>query len=123
LKNQLHLGNLDSVRDWGFSGDYVEAMWLMLQQDQPDDYVIATGIPHTVRELCELAFSQLDLDYRDYIVIDQRFYRPTEVMPLIGDSSKARDKINWQPKHTLTEIVSMMVKADYKRLLKTGNEF
>lgn len=116
LTNQLHLGNLDSVRDWGFSGDYVEAMWLMLQQDQPDDYVIATGIPHTVREFCELAFSQLGLDYKDHIVIDQQLYRPTEVVALVGDSSKARDKLSWQPKHSFNEIVSMMVKADFKSL-------
>ena len=117
---QLSLGNLDSVRDWGFSGDYVEAMWLMLQQDQPDDYVIATGIPHTVREFCQIAFSQLDLDYQDYVVIDQQLFRPTEVVPLVGNPSKAREILSWQTKHTLNEIVSMMVEADYKRLLKTG---
>jgi len=112
LDEELRLGNLEARRDWGFAGDYVEAMWLMLQQDQPDDYVIATGETHSVREFCELAFSYVGLDYRDYVVIDQRFMRPAEVDLLIGDASKARKKLGWQPRTSFTELVQMMVEAD-----------
>ncbi len=112
LDEELRLGNLDARRDWGFAGDYVEAMWLMLQQDSPDDYVIATGETHSVREFCELAFGYVGLDYRDYVVIDQRFMRPAEVDLLIGDASKARQKLGWQPRTSFTELVQMMVEAD-----------
>jgi GDPmannose 4,6-dehydratase len=112
LDEELRLGNLEARRDWGFAGDYVEAMWLMLQQDQPDDYVIATGETHSVREFCELAFSYVGLDYRDYVVVDQRFMRPAEVDLLIGDASKARKKLGWQPRTSFTELVQMMVEAD-----------
>ncbi|WP_298401543.1 GDP-mannose 4,6-dehydratase [uncultured Chloroflexus sp.] len=112
LDEELRLGNLEARRDWGFAGDYVEAMWLMLQQDQPEDYVIATGETHSVREFCELAFGYVGLDYRDYVVIDQRFMRPAEVDLLIGDPSKARQKLGWQPRTTFPELVQMMVEAD-----------
>lgn len=112
LDEELRLGNLEARRDWGFAGDYVEAMWLMLQQDQPEDYVIATGETHSVREFCELAFGCVGLDYRDYVVIDQRFMRPAEVDLLIGDSTKARQKLGWQPRTTFPELVQMMVEAD-----------
>ncbi|WP_298814880.1 GDP-mannose 4,6-dehydratase [Chloroflexus sp.] len=112
LDEELRLGNLEARRDWGFAGDYVEAMWLMLQQDQPEDYVVATGETHSVREFCELAFSYVGLDYRDYVVIDQRFMRPAEVDLLIGDSTKARQKLGWQPRTTFPELVRMMVEAD-----------
>jgi len=112
LDEELRLGNLEARRDWGFAGDYVEAMWLMLQQDQPEDYVIATGETHSVREFCELAFGYVGLDYRDYVVIDQRFMRPAEVDLLIGDASKARQKLGWQPRTTFPELVQMMVEAD-----------
>ncbi|WP_322493610.1 GDP-mannose 4,6-dehydratase [Chloroflexus sp.] len=117
LDEELRLGNLEARRDWGFAGDYVEAMWLMLQQDQPDDYVIATGETHSVREFCELAFSYVGLDYRDYVVVDQRFMRPAEVDLLIGDPSKARQKLGWQPRTSFPELVQMMVEADL-RLVK-----
>ncbi|MEF3273613.1 MAG: GDP-mannose 4,6-dehydratase [Chloroflexus sp.] len=112
LDEELRLGNLEARRDWGFAGDYVEAMWLMLQQDQPDDYVIATGETHSVREFCELAFSYVGLDYRDYVVIDQRFMRPAEVDLLIGDATKARQKLGWRPRTSFPELVRMMVEAD-----------
>lgn len=112
LDEELRLGNLEARRDWGFAGDYVEAMWLMLQQDRPEDYVIATGETHSVREFCELAFGYVGLDYRDYVVIDQRFMRPAEVDLLIGDASKARQKLGWQPRTTFPELVQMMVEAD-----------
>ncbi|ACL24972.1 MULTISPECIES: GDP-mannose 4,6-dehydratase [Chloroflexus] len=112
LDKELRLGNLEARRDWGFAGDYVEAMWLMLQQDQPEDYVIATGETHSVREFCELAFGCVGLDYRDYVVIDQRFMRPAEVDLLIGDASKARQKLGWKPRTSFPELVQMMVEAD-----------
>jgi len=98
LANKLRLGNLEAQRDWGYAGDYVEAMWLMLQQDEPDDYVIATGKTHSVRELCEVAFGYLGLDYRDYVVSDPKFYRPAEVDQLVGDASKARRVLGWEPR-------------------------
>jgi len=116
LDEELRLGNLDAQRDWGFAGDYVEAMWLMLQQDRPDDYVVATGETHSVREFCELAFGHVGLDYRDYVVIDERFMRPAEVDLLIGDSSKARAQLGWKPKTTFPELVRMMVDADLQLL-------
>ena len=98
LDEDLRLGNLDARRDWGFAGDYVEAIWLMLQQEQPDDYVVSTGETHSVREFCELAFGHVGLDYKDYVVMDERFMRPAEVDLLIGDPAKAQAKLGWQPK-------------------------
>ena len=113
LQKELHLGNLDAQRDWGFAGDYVEAMHLMLQQDSPDDFVIATGATHSVREFCEIAFSHLGLDYREHIVSDDaRFLRPAEVDLLIGDASKARRVLGWEPKVSFEELVRMMVESD-----------
>jgi GDPmannose 4,6-dehydratase len=112
LDSKLALGNLEAQRDWGFAGDYVEAMWLMLQQDEPDDYVVATGETHSVREFCELAFSHVGLDYRDHVVQDERFMRPAEVDLLVGDAGKARKVLDWEPKTSLAELVAMMVDAD-----------
>jgi GDPmannose 4,6-dehydratase len=120
LEKKLALGNLDAQRDWGFAGDYVRAMWLMLQQDQPDDFVIATGQTHTVRRLCEVAFNCLDLNYEDYVVLDERFMRPAEVDLLIGDPTKAKEKLGWQPEVNFETLVEMMVRSDYD-LLKAGN--
>jgi GDPmannose 4,6-dehydratase len=116
LDEELRLGNLDAQRDWGFAGDYVEAMWLMLQQEKPDDYVVATGETHSVREFCELAFGHVGLDYKDYVVIDERFMRPAEVDLLIGDPAKARAELGWKPKTTFPELVRMMVDADLQLL-------
>ena len=115
-QSELRLGNLDAQRDWGFAGDYVEAMHLMLQQDQPDDFVICTGETHTVREFCQLAFDQVGLDYEKYVVIDPKFYRPAEVDLLIGDCSKATEKLGWKPQTSFEELVRMMVDADMRRL-------
>ena len=112
LESKLALGNLDSKRDWGFAGDYVEAMWLMLQEDSPDDYVICTGETHSVREFCEVAFSHLGLSYEDHVEVDEKFFRPAEVDLLVGDYSKASDKLKWTPKTTFEELVTMMVDAD-----------
>ena len=114
--DKLYLGNIDAKRDWGYAGDYVEAMWLMLQQEKSEDYVIATGHSISVRELCRLAFEHVDLDYRDYIIIDPQLFRPAEVDILLGDSSKAKQKLNWKPKTSLEMLVSMMVEADLKRI-------
>lgn len=113
---ELRMGNLDAERDWGFAGDYVEAMWLMLQQAEPDDYVIATGVSHSVRTLCELAFQHVGLDYHDYVVVDQDLMRPAEVDHLLGDSSKAREKLGWRPRVSFEEMVAMMVDADINRM-------
>jgi GDPmannose 4,6-dehydratase len=115
---ELHLGNLDAQRDWGFAGDYVEAMWLMLQQDHPDNYVIGTGETHPVREFCEIAFSHLDLDYKEFVVRDEKFYRPAEVDLLISDPSRARVALQWEPAVSFKELVTMMVDADMARLSK-----
>lgn len=112
LQNELFLGNLDAKRDWGFAKDYVEAMWLMLQQDEPDDYVVATGETHTVREFVEKAFAHAGLDPDRYIKIDERYFRPTEVDLLIGDASKARTKLGWEPRVKFDELVKLMVDAD-----------
>lgn len=112
LDKELRLGNLDARRDWGFAGDYVRAMWMMLQQDTPDDYVIASGTTHSIRELCEVAFGYLDLDWREYVVQDERFYRPAEVDLLVGDASKARRVLGWEPQVSFEELVKMMVDAD-----------
>jgi len=116
LANKLRLGNLEAQRDWGYAGDYVEAMWLMLQQGEPDDYVIATGNTHSVQELCEVAFSYLGLDYRDYVVSDAKFYRPAEVDQLVGDASKARKVLGWEPRVSFEELIRMMVDADLEAL-------
>lgn len=112
----LRLGNLDAKRDWGYAGDYVEAMWLMLQQDLPDDYVVATGESHSVREFVEMAFSAAGLDWQDHVKTDERFMRPAEVPELRGDASKAREKLGWQPNTSFEELVEMMVKADLERI-------
>ncbi|ALS29716.1 GDP-mannose 4,6-dehydratase [Paenibacillus sp. 32O-W] len=121
LANELRMGNLDALRDWGFAGDYVKAMWLMLQQDEPDDYVIATGEMHSVRELLEIAFSYVGLDYRDYVVIDPEFVRPAEVDLLLGDCSKAKEKLGWSLDVGFRELVHMMVDADLKRVKAEQN--
>src|SRR4026209_938532 len=115
LQSELRLGNLDSRRDWGFAGDYVEAMWLMLQQPTPDDYVVGMGVTRSVRELCELAFQAAGLDYRDHVVQDEKFFRPAEVDLLVADSLKARRVLGWSPKVTFEQLVAMMVEADLAR--------
>lgn len=112
LEKKLFMGNLDSYRDWGFAGDYTEAMWLMLQQEKPDDYVIATGESHSVREALDVAFSCLGLDWKKYVEIDPRYFRPTEVDHLRGDASKALAKLGWKPKVRFRELIEMMVRAD-----------
>ncbi|MBI3165384.1 MAG: GDP-mannose 4,6-dehydratase [Anaerolineales bacterium] len=112
---EVRLGNLDSQRDWGFAGDYVQAMWLMLQQEAPDNYVIGMGETHSVREFCEIAFSHVDLDYNEYVKIDEKFYRPAEVDLLISDPSKARTQLKWEPAVTFKELVTMMVDSDVAR--------
>jgi GDPmannose 4,6-dehydratase len=112
LASELHLGNLDSQRDWGFAGDYVEAMWLMLQHDTPDDFVVATGETHSVRDFLEIAFGHVDLDWRDHVKQDPRFMRPAEVDQLIGDAAKARRVLGWKPRVRFDELVRMMVDAD-----------
>ncbi len=114
VQKKLYLGNLDAKRDWGFAGDYVEAMWLMLQQDKPDDYVIATGKTHSVREFLEEAFSIVGLDWSKYVEIDKRYFRPTDVDYLLGDSSKAKRILKWRPKVTFKQLVRMMVESDMK---------
>ena len=118
MQDELRLGNLDARRDWGFAGDYVEAMWLMLQQEKPDNYVIGTGETYAVREFCEYAFGFVDLDYNDYVVMDQKFYRPAEVDLLISDPSKAREELGWERKVSFKGLVEMMVNADLERLSK-----
>ena len=114
LQGKLFLGNLDAKRDWGFAGDYVEAMWQMLQADLPDDYVVATGQTYSVREFLDEVFGHLDLDWNKYIEIDPRYYRPTEVDLLLGDASKARKKLNWEPKVTFKQLAQMMTDSDMK---------
>lgn len=116
VQKELVLGNLEAQRDWGYAKDFVEAMWLMLQQETADDYVIATGESHSVREFCELAFSNLGLDYQKYVRTDAKYLRPTEVDILIGDASKAKRKLDWQPRATFSDLVRMMVDADYALL-------
>ena len=116
LDHELRLGNLDARRDWGYAGDYVEAMWLMLQQDAPDDYVVATGRTHSVRELCEVAFGYLNLEWQRYVVSDPKFIRPAEVDLLVGDAGKAHAKLGWEPRYTFEDLVRMMVDADLKAL-------
>jgi len=116
LADELRLGNLESRRDWGYAGDYVEAMWMMLQQEAPDDYVICTGKTHSVREFCDSAFSHVGLNYEDYVVQDERFYRPAEVDLLVGDPAHACETLGWQPKVSFDELVRMMVDADLRFL-------
>ncbi len=122
----LELGNLEAKRDWGFAGDYVEAMWLMLQEPIPSDFVIATGVSHSVREFCEEAFSVVGLDYRQYVKTHKQFMRPVDVRYLLGDPSKAKKILNWEPKTTFKELVTMMVEADtskYKDPMKHAQQF
>ena len=126
LQDKLYLGNLEAKRDWGFAGDFVEAMWLILQQDEPNDYVIATGENHSVREFAEKVFQKLGLDYKEYVETDARYFRPTEVDVLLGDSSKAQKVLEWKPKVSFDQLIDMMIKADLelankeKTLLDTG---
>lgn len=119
LSKELRLGNLEARRDWGYAGDYVEAMWLMLQHHTPDNFVIGTGKTHSVREFCELAFGYVGLNYQDYVVQDQRYYRPAEVDLLISDPSKARKELGWQPKVSFKELVEMMVESDLRLIQAT----
>jgi GDPmannose 4,6-dehydratase len=114
LQDTLFLGNLDAKRDWGFAGEYIEAMWCMLQQEQPDDYVIATGETHTVKEFCEEAFSLLDLDWKEHVSYDERYERPAEVDVLVGDASKAKSQLHWEPKVRFKDLVRIMVDADLR---------
>nr|WP_254126920.1 GDP-mannose 4,6-dehydratase [Aquihabitans sp. G128] len=112
MADELRLGNLDAQRDWGFAGDYVDAMWRMLQQDSPDDYVISTGETHTVRSFCELAFGRVDLDWEQYVKVDEKFFRPAEVDLLVGTHEKATATLGWKPSTPFPELVNMMVDAD-----------
>ena len=116
MQKELRLGNIDAKRDWGFAGDYVEAMWLMLQQEQPDDYVVATGKTTTVRDMCKVAFEYVGLDYADHVVIDPKFYRHAEVDVLLGDARKAYESLGWKPKASLEQLMRMMVDADLRRV-------
>src|SRR4029077_18353733 len=116
LQSKLTLGNLDARRDWGYAAEYVEAMWLMVQQDQPGDYVVATGETHSVREFIEIAFDRAGLDWRKYVEIDPKFFRPAEVDLLVGDMSKAQQTLGWKPHTTFHQLVSMMVDADLESL-------
>jgi len=116
LSNELRLGNLDAKRDWGFAGDYVKAMWLMLQQDKPDDYVISTGITHSVRDLVQIAFDYVNLNWKDYVIVDPKFVRPAEVEILLGDSTKALKKLGWAPETSFEELIKMMIDADLERI-------
>jgi len=119
IQSKLYLGNLDAVRDWGYAPEYVESMWLMLQQDVPDDYVVATGIGATVREFCNVAFSVLGLDYRDFVVSEERYERPTEVDSLIGDTSKIKAKLGWKAKTDWKELATLMVNSDLETIQKS----
>jgi GDPmannose 4,6-dehydratase len=116
LQEKLYLGNLDAKRDWGYAPEFCEAMWMMLQADEPDDYVIATGEQHSVREFCELAFARVGLDWEGYVEIDPRYYRPAEVDSLLGDATKAREKLGWEPKVRFEELVELMVDEDVRML-------
>ncbi|MFF2157540.1 GDP-mannose 4,6-dehydratase [Paenibacillus chitinolyticus] len=120
LQNELRMGNLDAKRDWGFAGDYVKAMWLMLQQDKPDDYVISTGETHTVEELVEIAFNHVGLNWRDYVVIDPKFVRPAEVDLLLGDCTKAKEQLGWELEVGFEQLVKMMVDSDLEKIKKNG---
>jgi GDPmannose 4,6-dehydratase len=116
LADELRLGNLDSRRDWGFAGDYVRAMWLMLQQDQPDDYVVGSGQTHSVRQLCQVAFAHVGLDWQDYVIVDPKYYRPAEVDLLVSDPSKARRELGWEPEVTFEAMIHNMVDTDLEKL-------
>jgi GDPmannose 4,6-dehydratase len=120
LATELRLGNLDARRDWGFAGDYVDAMWRMLQQNSPEDYVIGTGVTHSVRDFCEIAFSSVGLDYRDYVVQDPKYFRPAEVDLLVADPAKARARLGWEPRVSFAELVQTMVDADLARYREYG---
>jgi len=120
MDDKLFLGNLDAQRDWGFAGDYVRAMWLMLQRDDPDDFVVATGETHSVRELCEIAFAHVGLDWHEHVVVDDKFLRPAEVDLLVGDASKAKSELKWEKTVTFADLVAMMVDADME-LLRVQN--
>ena len=120
LANELRLGNLDAKRDWGFAGDYVEAMWLMLQEEEPDDYVIATGEEHSVQEFVDIAFAHAGLDAKQYVKMDPEFLRPAEVDHLVGDATKAREQLGWQPRVSFKELTELMVDADLERLTATN---
>ena len=122
LDSEIRLGNLDAQRDWGFAGDYVDAMWRMLQQDVPGDFVISTDETHSVREFCEIAFSRVDLNWEDHIVIDERFFRPAEVDLLVGDATHARTVLGWQPKTPFRDLVHMMVDADLENVARQQRE-
>ena len=116
VQKDLHLGNIDAKRDWGFAGDYVEAMYLMMQQNHPDTYVIATGRTTTVRDMCKIAFKYVDLEYENYVVIDPQFYRPAEVELLLGNAGKAKEKLGWHAKTSLEQLITMMVDEDLRRV-------
>jgi len=116
LAKELRLGNLEAKRDWGYAGDYVQAMWLMLQQDEPEDYVVATGETHSIRELVELAFSYVGLDWKDYVIVDEILYRPAEIYELRGDFSKAKEKLGWKPAVSFKELIQMMMDSDLEAL-------
>ncbi|MDD5615503.1 MAG: GDP-mannose 4,6-dehydratase [Candidatus Methanoperedens sp.] len=120
MANELRLGNLDAKRDWGYAGDYVKAMWLMMQQKEPDDYVVATGMTHSVGEFAELAFHEAGLDWKEYVVVDPKFIRPAEVNLLLGDASKAQHVLGWEPEVTFEELIRMMVREDLKRYEEKG---
>lgn len=122
LQKKLYLGNLDAKRDWGYAKDYVEAMWLMLQQETPEDYVISTGETHTIRNLCEVAFAHVGLDWEDFVEVDPKFYRPAEVEILLGDCTKARKKLGWVAKTSFKELVELMVDYDMKSQKKSAEE-
>lgn len=122
-QKELRLGNIDAKRDWGYAGDFVEAMWLMLQQTKPDDYVVATGRTVTVRDMCKIAFEHVELNYEDHVVIDPKFYRPAEVDVLLGNPTKAKEKLGWQAKTSLEQLVTMMVDADLKRIAQENGRF
>ena len=118
VQKELRLGNIDAKRDWGFAGDYVEAMWAMLQQDEPDTYVVATGRTTTVRDMCRIAFEHVGLDYEKFVVVDPKFYRPAEVDLLLGNPAKAKEKLGWEAKTSLEQLIHMMVDADLKRVAR-----
>jgi GDPmannose 4,6-dehydratase len=120
LAKELRLGNLEAKRDWGYSGDYVRAMWLMLQQDDPEDYVVATGETHSIKDLIEIAFGYVDLDWKDYVIVDDLFYRPAEIYELRGDFSKAKKRLSWEPTVSFRELIQMMVDADLGALKHQG---
>jgi GDPmannose 4,6-dehydratase len=122
LQDTLRLGNLDAERDWGFAGDYVKAMWLMLQRDRPDDFVVATGEKHSVRDFCQLAFARVGLNWQDHVVVDKAFFRPADVHTLRGDAGKARRLLGWEPTVSFAELVAMMVDADMRRVARRADE-